>query len=204
MSVRTNLKVLALASAAILAAPMAGHADASLSLVESNLGGWTLSGTNFTSFIINSTPVGTPTSFNTSFGPGTITAVSFTGVWADSIDTSANDQNGKEFVVASNTNATVVAELDGTVSFSSNAGTISGTLYLGQAGPGDTNPFTAHNVASIMDQSGVETVPFAADGSTITIDTSAIPEPASMVMLGSGLLGLSGFLRRRRQHRPSV
>jgi hypothetical protein len=197
----THLKLLALASAAMLALPAVGHA-ANFDLVENSITDWTLSGSGFNAVTVDSTAVGTPSSF--SAGPFTpVTEVSFTGAWADSTDTSANDASGKEFVIASATNHTVVAELVGAVNFNGATGTFTGQLYLGQAAAGDTNPFgsSVHNVASIFAQGGTQNIPFSEDGSEITINTSAIPEPGTFALLGTGLLGLGAAFRRRQRLR---
>jgi hypothetical protein len=35
------------------------------------------------------------------------------------------------------------------------------------------------------------------DGETFTLDGDVVPEPSSLLLLGSGLLGLAGMLRRK-------
>jgi hypothetical protein len=183
----THLKLLALASAAMLTLPMAAQAAPSLDFVENNLGGWTFSATGFTT-LTESPASAFTTSVATPFtAPATI---SFTGTWADSVDTA--NGSGSAFVIASATNSTVIGEFKGSTSFADSVGTFHGIIYLGSSAP---------NTASgpeVIAQGSVETFGFATGGS-ITIDTSAIPEPASLTLFGTGLMGLGALLRRRRK-----
>ncbi len=77
-----------------------------------------------------------------------------------------------------------------------------GTYYLTLTGVDgslewDTpsNPLNGNN-AYAKDQNGVITSNIAGEGFKIN-GTSATPEPGSMVLFGSGVLGLAGVLRRR-------
>lgn len=174
MSVR--LKVLALASAAALALPAASYAAPSLSLVEYDVGEWTMSATGFATFLFNGSSA-TPQSF---VGPGTAT---FTGTGATGAATS-----GQEYVVTSTSNA-VVAQLNWNLY---GAGTLTGSLQVG-------GTFTPANESSTFIYQGASTLFTGAVGNaTLSLDTEGVPEPASLMLLGSGLLGLGGIAHRRR------
>ncbi len=75
-----------------------------------------------------------------------------------------------------------------------------GCTYFGQ----DSNIFDASNTASISIQVLTPGVTFtSASGATYAPLVSPVPEPGSLVLLGSGLLGLAGVLRRKSRDSSS-
>jgi hypothetical protein len=185
----TNLKVLALASAAMLAIPAAGHAQASLNIVEYDVGEWLVQASNFTTFSFNAVSVGSPFT-SPEFGPSG--SVTLAGNWADITDPAGPGTSGKAFVVASATTPTVIAELTYATTFTGATGSINATLYL------SSFPDATATGPNIVDQGGLGTFTVAADGTSITTNTEGVPEPASMALFGTGLLGLGTILHRRR------
>lgn len=96
--------------------------------------------------------------------------------------------------------------MDGTATYSgsgvfSKLGSGSASIAVELAGPlscnfatSSTNPCT---LATIADVGGDPPAAFSPVGSG-TFGSSTTPEPGSFILLGSGLLGLGGMLRRRR------
>jgi hypothetical protein len=82
----------------------------------------------------------------------------------------------------------------------------SGTLY-GARSYTDADGYTVTSIplnaaaVAAINAAGMQQAPGFAMGGTLAQAATATPEPASLAVLGAGLLGLAG-LRRRRMHQP--
>ena len=113
---------------------------------------------------------------------------------------------GDQFALAFNTTTGAISltQISGSGSFDL-SGTIT-SFVCTQNGPVDDCSVGAiiPALGSATDNGSVdfafETSPFGASGSVEQAGLSVVtPEPASMILMGTGLLSLGGFLRRRRQ-----
>ena len=81
-------------------------------------------------------------------------------------------------------------------------------MFFGVAGcPGDDNPVNPTTMTHVSkpladNTNGNGSFPIGGDGNTLPIEGntanhSAVPEPATLILLGTGLVGLAGYGRKR-------
>lgn len=187
-----HLKLLALASAAMLALPVVSYADVDLDLVRGRLGGGTSGGGGFDGASIDGVAAGTVDSFAAvSFSP--VTSTAFAGAQVASLNTTPDRAASYGFAIVSTTDLTAAVGLDDPVTFDGTATPFSGTMYLGEALAGYTNPRAAGTLVRAVDRADFRSIAGAGTH-------ASTPEPAPFVLLGAGLLGLGAAVRRRRLH----
>lgn len=80
-------------------------------------------------------------------------------------------------------------------------GLLNGTYYLNLTGVDQplrwNTSGTANNDAGYMQANGITLYPIVGESFQLWGSTTAVPEPSSFLMLGSGLVGLAGVLRRK-------
>ena len=81
------------------------------------------------------------------------------------------------------TSSTIIDEFKGPGTISMNVGTFTETLLANTGGNTASSQVTTANATGTV---------------TYTYTTPPVPEPSSMLVLGSGILGLAGFVRKRR------
>jgi len=145
-------------------------------------------------------------------GVGNALMITFTGLGSTSLNTPTGSSlgnfqtffSGNGVIGASGTFALTITQTVPTAGSDSFSATFSGTFSASNSGTGVVNftvtQVTIGGITYAITNNPLNLVPPASNNGITTVQgliTSQVPEPTSMFLLGSGLLGLAGAVRKR-------